>query len=59
MKFDFWTDLPRALCNIVQDTLTREEKDYLILITNSNEVSYYNLFISIFSHSTKSSLRST
>lgn len=43
MKFDFWTDLPKALCNIIEECLTQEEKKYHSLIINSNEV--YNFYL--------------
>jgi hypothetical protein len=39
MKFDFWFDLPQALVNVTQDTLSNEEKEYSKVLYNS-----YNSF---------------
>jgi hypothetical protein len=39
MKFDFWFDLPKALANIIEENLTREEVEYTNVLLRSSEVS--------------------
>jgi hypothetical protein len=38
--FDFWFDLPKALVNLAQDSITEEEIEVSNVINNSYEVKY-------------------
>jgi len=38
MKFDFWFELPKALCNITQDTLNSEEVNLCNVLEKSHKV---------------------
>jgi hypothetical protein len=38
MKYDFWLELPKALGNIIQEILSKEEIYTINLIENSNKV---------------------
>ena len=38
MKFDFWTDLPHALINISEETISREELEFSRALRNLSDV---------------------
>ena len=46
MKFDFWFDLPQALVNVMENTLTKDEVEYSHILFNSYQT-YKKTFDSV------------
>jgi hypothetical protein len=38
--FDFWFDLPKALSNIVEENLSKEEMEYVSILSTTSEVNF-------------------
>ena len=53
MKFDFWSDLPKALVSICKEAMTNEDEEYFRILQRSEEVYSQFIFLPIYRNSTK------